>query len=213
MNTQTLLAFSAVAGLAIASPGPSILLTLRNGSTFGARSVAWSALGNICGVFCLSTAAILGLGVVLKSSAMLFGVVKIIGALYLFYVGLRHLFGRAAVIVDDTGTIKAHVIPNRRALYREAFLTAATNPKAILFFTALFPQFVNAQAPMVPQFFILTGIFMCISYLTHMSYAMLASRAKGFLLKPALAKWMNRVVGAVFISFGGLLLALRRQAV
>ena len=189
------------------------MLTLRNGSTFGARSVIWSALGNICGVFCLSTAAILGLGVVLKSSAVLFGVVKIIGALYLFYVGLRHLFGRAAVIVDDSGTIQAHLSPTRRTLYREAFLTAATNPKAILFFTALFPQFVNAQAPMVPQFFILTGIFMCISYLTHMSYAMLAARAKGFLLKPTLAKWMNRVVGTVFISFGGLLLALRRQAV
>ncbi|HXA48428.1 MAG TPA: LysE family transporter, partial [Burkholderiaceae bacterium] len=121
--------------------------------------------------------------------------------------------GRAAVIVDDSGAIKAHVIPTRRTLYREAFLTAATNPKAILFFTALFPQFVNAQAPMVPQFFILTGIFMVISYLTHLSYALLAARAKGFLLKPAMAKWMNRVVGAVFISFGSLLLALRRQAV
>jgi threonine/homoserine/homoserine lactone efflux protein len=213
MNTQSLLAFAVVAGLAILTPGPSILLTLRNGASFGARSVMWSALGNICGVFCLSTAAILGLGVMLKSSALLFGVVKLIGALYLFYVGVRHLFGRATVLAEESAHSENEPTPSRQALYREAFLTAATNPKAVLFFTALFPQFVNAQAALVPQFFILTGIFMGISYTAHMSYALLASRAKGFLLRPALAKWMNRVVGTVFISFGALLLALRRQAV
>lgn len=213
MNTQSLLAFAVVAGLAILTPGPSILLTLRNGASFGARSVMWSALGNICGVFCLSTAAILGLGVMLKSSALLFGVVKLIGALYLFYVGVRHLFGRATVLAEESAHSENEPTPSRKALYREAFLTAATNPKAVLFFTALFPQFVNAQAALVPQFFILTGIFMGISYTAHMSYALLASRAKGFLLKPTLAKWMNRVVGTVFISFGALLLALRRQAV
>ena len=213
MNTQSLLAFAVVAGLAILTPGPSILLTLRNGASFGARSVMWSALGNICGVFCLSTAAILGLGVMLKSSALLFGVVKLIGALYLFYVGVRHLFGHSTVLAEESAHSENEPTPSRQALYREAFLTAATNPKAVLFFTALFPQFVNAQAALVPQFFILTGIFMGISYTAHMSYALLASRAKGFLLRPALAKWMNRVVGTVFISFGALLLALRRQAV
>ncbi|MDR3479319.1 MAG: LysE family translocator [Burkholderiaceae bacterium] len=213
MNTQSLLAFAVVAGLAILTPGPSILLTLRNGASFGARSVMWSALGNICGVFCLSTAAILGLGVMLKSSALLFGVVKLIGALYLFYVGVRHLFGHSTVLAEESAHSENEPTPSRQALYREAFLTAATNPKAVLFFTALFPQFVNAQAALLPQFFILTGIFMCLSYTAHMSYALLASRAKGFLLRPALAKWMNRVVGTVFISFGALLLALRRQAV
>ena len=185
MNTQSLLAFAVVAGLAILTPGPSILLTLRNGASVGARSVMWSALGNICGVFCLSTAAILGLGVMLKSSALLFGVVKLIGALYLFYVGVRHLFGRATVLAEESAHSENEPTPSRQALYREAFLTAATNPKAVLFFTALFPQFVNAQAALVPQFFILTGIFMGISYTAHMSYALLASRAKGFLLRQA----------------------------
>lgn len=213
MNTQSLLAFAFVAGLAALTPGPAILLALRNGATFGTRSVIWSALGNICGLFCLSTAAILGLGVLLKSSALLFGAVKLIGALYLFYVGVRHLFGRATLLADTSKDNRGTTMPGRRALYREAILTAATNPKGVMFFTALFPQFLDAQVPLAPQFFILTGIFMCISYTAHMSYALLASRAKGFLLKPALAKWMNRVVGTVFISFGALLLALRRQAV
>ena len=213
MNTQTLLTFTAFAALAIMSPGPSILLTLRNGASFGVRSVMWSALGNICGVFCLSVAAILGLGVLLKSSALLFGAVKIVGALYLFYIGLRQLFGASTVLVSEADDKESSIAPQPKKLYREAFLTAATNPKAILFFTALFPQFVNAHSSLLPQFLILTGIFMAVSYTTHMSYALIASRARNLLQKPSFSKWVSRVVGTAFIGFGTLLLTLRRQSV
>ncbi len=212
MNTHTILTFAAVAGLSIATPGPAVLLTLRNGASSGAKSVAWSALGNICGVFCLSVAAILGLGMMLKSSALLFGIVKLIGASYLFYIGLRHLFGRATVVADAQINSQPKIAPARGGLYQEAFLTAATNPKAVLFFTALFPQFLDTQAPLMSQFFILTGVFMALSYAIHMGYAVLASRAGKVLYKPGFAKAMNRIVGTVFVSFGALLLSLRRQA-
>jgi threonine/homoserine/homoserine lactone efflux protein len=213
MNTHTILAFTAIAALSIMSPGPAVLLSLRNGASYGARSVLWSAFGNVSGGFCLSAAAILGLGVVLKSSALLFGAVKIMGAMYLFYIGLRHLFGRSSALGSESFDAQLVNEPGRHKLYGEAFLTAATNPKALLFFTALFPQFVDARAPLLPQFLVLTGIFMLLSYLTHIGYALLASRARGMLLRPMFAKWVNRVVGAAFISFGSLLLALRRQAV
>jgi threonine/homoserine/homoserine lactone efflux protein len=211
MEIHTMLTFTAVAALAIATPGPAVLLTVRNGASMGVQSVAWSALGNICGVFCLSVAAILGLGVMLSTSALLFGVVKLIGALYLFYVGLRHLFGRVAVMGDEENSA---IIckPDRARLYREAFLTAATNPKAVLFFTALFPQSLDVQSALMPQFFILTGIFMALSYGIHITYALLASRAGKALRKPGFAKIMNRLVGAVFVSFGTLLLTLRRPS-
>lgn len=211
MHLQTVLAFATVAALAILSPGPAVLLSLRNGATLGPRAVLWSALGNICGVCCLSIAAILGLGVVLKSSAYLFGLVKLAGAGYLFYVGIRHLRGRAVVVPEDDvpGTLAT---TRRRDLYREGFLIAATNPKAVLFFTALFPQFIDAQQALLPQFVLLTAIFMLISYAAHLGYATVAAHARGALLRPFFAKWINRIVGAVFVGFGALLLALRRQA-
>lgn len=212
MSPQTLLAFATVATLAILSPGPAVLLSLRNGATLGARAVRWSALGNISGVCCLSIAAILGLGVVLKSSVILFGLVKIAGAAYLFYVGLRHLFGHAVSLPVETGMASAPRVVRRRDLYREGFLIAATNPKAVLFFTALFPQFIDARAALLPQFLLLTGVFMSISYAAHLGYATVAARARGALLRPWFAKWLNRLVGAVFVAFGALLLALRRQA-
>lgn len=212
MNLQNLLAFSAVAAVAIVSPGPATLLALRNSVSFGLRTVVWSSLGNVSGLFCLSAAAMLGLGVMLNSSALLFEAVKLLGALYLFYIGARHLFGRARVLAPDTGTSPATARPLRRRLYLEALLTASTNPKPILFFTALFPQFLDAQAPLLPQFFILTGTFMALSFLSLLSYALLAVRARRWLAQPRLALWVDRGVGATFVSFGIALLALRRQA-
>lgn len=210
MHLQTLATYALVSFLAIASPGPAILLTLRNGANFGASSVLWSGVGNLLGVFCLSLAAIFGLGVVLMSSAALFMVVKFAGAGYLFYVGVRHLFGKSRVLAAALDG-KESASPGRALLCREAFLTAVTNPKAILFFTALFPQFVDPHASLGQQFFILTLTFMAISYMTHLLYAALASRAMRLLVKPAFARWVDRTVGVAFIAFGSLLLTWRRK--
>ena len=84
MELETTLAFAAVAIIAILSLGPAILLALRNSITFGMNAAIWSSLGNILGLFCLSASAMLGLGLLLKSSALLFGFVKILGAVYFF---------------------------------------------------------------------------------------------------------------------------------
>jgi threonine/homoserine/homoserine lactone efflux protein len=217
MNLQTCATFALVAGLAIASPGPAVLLTIRNGTSYGAPSVIWSALGNICGVFLLSTASILGLGVVLMSSAWLFTVIKIFGALYLFYIGFKNLFKTTAALPGqpdiDTTDANLSPMPDRLALYSEGLLTAVTNPKALLFFTALFPQFVQTNAPVMSQFIILTGIFMGISLLIHMVYGRAAARAAKILQRPSYSRWVNRLVGATFITFGGLLLAFRQSRV
>lgn len=212
MSIQTLLAFSAIALVTVMSPGPATLLAVRNAAAYGARSVLWSALGNVCGMFFLSSAAILGLGVLLTSSALLFGAVKILGACYLFYIGVRQMFGNAPALAADAQQTAAALTPRRGKLFAEAFLTAATNPKALLFFTALFPQFLHADSPLLPQFLILMAVFMVLSYLTHQGFAIIASRANGLLLRPALTRWVNRVLGATFISFGALLLTWRRQA-
>jgi len=212
MNLETVLAYTAVATVAILSPGPAILLALRNSVAFGLRSVVWSSLGNISGLFCLSSAAMLGLGLLLNSSAVLFSVVKVLGALYLFYVGIRHLFGRTSAFASDPATPMKTRTSAPLQLYREAFLMAAINPKPILFFTALFPQFISAREPLLPQFLILTGIFMTLSFITLLGYASVAGRARALLRRPRVARWVDRTIGTVFISFGTALLSLRRVA-
>lgn len=210
MNLETTLAFSAVASIAAVSPGPAILLALRNGLTFGIRAVVWSSLGNITGLLCLSAAAMLGLGLMLKSSALLFSIVKVLGAMYLFYIGMRHLLGRTSLMQVEACQADSSRAYRPYRLYREALFIAAFNPKPILFFTALFPQFISTQEPLLPQFLILTGIFMLLSFITLIAYASVAARAKRALQRPSFLTWVNRVFGAVFIAFGASLLALRR---
>ncbi len=211
MQAHTLVAFTAVAAVAILSPGPATLLALRNSMAWGPRTAIWSTLGNVCGLFCLSAAAMLGLGVVLQSSALLFGIVKLVGAGYLAYVGVRQLTGRGVALVPPVGDAIA-APPARGRLFGEALLTAGTNPKPILFFTALFPQFLDARAPLMAQFLVLTGLFCALSFASLVTYAALASRARALLARPRFSLWLNRSVGALFVGFGAALLTLRRQA-
>ena len=210
MDLHSLLAFTLVAAIAIASPGPATLMAINNSLAHGQRSAVWSSLGNGSGLFCLSAAAMLGLGALLASSEMLFNAVKIIGAGYLFYLGARQLLKKTPVQAD---TAKATANkPTPLKLYKSAFLTAVTNPKATMFFTALFPQFIDQGAALLPQFLTLTGIFVALSLASLSLYAALAARAKGLLTRPESLRWVNRVVGTTFIGFGAAILAMRRQA-
>jgi len=187
------------------------MLAIRNGAAGGVRAVVPSTLGNVTGLFLLSAAAMLGLGVVLQSSALLFTALKIAGAAYLIYVGLRHLLGRAHIAPPEDAAVGA--APRRPGrLYLEATFVAAMNPKPILFFTALFPQFLNAHEPLLPQFFILTGIFMAMSLVSLLTYGALARRARRLLRQPRIVVWLNRLVGSIFVAFGLALLRLKRSA-
>ncbi|WP_342067314.1 LysE family translocator [Achromobacter kerstersii] len=212
MQSATLITYSLVAAASVISPGPATMLAIRNGAAGGVRAVVPSTLGNVTGLFLLSAAAMLGLGVVLQSSAMLFMALKVAGAAYLIYVGLRHLMGRAHIAPPEA---LAADLPPRRAgvLYLEATFVAAMNPKPILFFTALFPQFLNAQEPLLPQFFVLTGIFMTMSLASLLTYGALARRARNALRRPRIVVWLNRLVGSIFVAFGIALLRLKRSTV
>jgi homoserine/homoserine lactone efflux protein len=212
MDTQTLLTYIAVASVSILSPGPAVLLALRNSLSHGMRAVFWSSLGNVIGLFTLSAASMVGLGALMKTSSTLFTVVKIVGAAYLIYLSLRQILGKSKLLQSASDPSHSAISPHGFALFREAFFVAATNPKPVLFFSALFPQFLNTTAPIVPQFFMLTGIFMVISFVTLLVYASLAGRARHWFVNEHAMTWANRAFGSVFIGFGTALLFLKRPA-
>lgn len=212
MDSHSLLAFTLVGAIAIASPGPATLMAINNSLAHGQRSAIWSSLGNASGLFCLSAAAMLGLGALLASSEVLFNAVKIIGACYLFYLGIKQLTKKGPMLAQGADDDMTKSRPTRSKLYKSAFLTAVTNPKATMFFTALFPQFIDQSEALLPQFLILTSIFMALSVTSLSVYAALASRAKGWLTRPELSRWVSRVVGTTFIGFGAAILTMRRQA-
>ena len=200
MDFTVWILFVAVAFIAIVSPGPATLLTVSNSLTHGTRSVYLSALGNEMGIFILSLSAILGLGVVLQTSATLFLIVKVIGAAYLIYLGIRQWRSKTNLFSQTDALSK--LSKSHTHFFREGFLIAVTNPKAVLFFTALFPQFINLNNALVPQFFIMTLTFMVMSFLTLVTYGKLAFKAKNWFSTQRRVKWFNHIVGGLFVAIG-----------
>lgn len=205
MDISIWLVFTAVATAAIFSPGPAVFLAISNSIRFGITKVIFSSFGNIAGLFILSTAAIFGLGAILSTSTYLFLLVKILGAAYLIYLGVRQWRSRANFFAEtDESSLKESKQKNKSnfKFFSEGFLIAITNPKAILFFTALFPPFIDTTKALPQQFLIMTFTFMFISFISLMVYGFLASRAKNWFQVGNRSTWFNRTLGSIFVMIG-----------
>lgn len=210
MSIDIVLIYTVVAFFYVLSPGPAVFLAIANGITTNMKVVAMSSLGNILGLFFLSGISILGLGALLLSSAYLFMAVKIVGAMYLVYLGLKQW--RQAKKILPLGYGQIPVTPKKIGRYFiESFFLAATNPKPILFFIALFPQFLSMEQPIAPQFFILTSIFMSISFFVLCAYGYLAKTTRGIFSRGSFMQWFHRVTGSLFIIMGLSLLKLKNN--
>lgn len=210
MNTDTLMMYLLISFFYVISPGPAILLAIFNSISHGMRAVMIGALGNITGLFILSLVSVGGLGAILMASTTLFMVVKILGASYLIYLGARQLFSRKRQM-----TLQAEGAAEQRSglsHYREGLLLAVTNPKPILFFGALFPQFIDLNYALAPQFSVMTGAFMLFSFISLSCYGLIAQSAKGFLTGGQGMKWFHRVTGGLFVSMGVGLLSFKSAA-
>ena len=208
MNYDLLLMYSVVSFFYIISPGPAIFLAISNGMTTNMKIVALSSLGNIFGLFLLSAIAISGLGALLVASSTLFMVTKLLGASYLIYLGVRQFRnGKEQLLPSEEDTNQL----NRRyvSYFKEGFFLASTNPKPILFFTALFPQFLDIETAIIPQFFIMTAIFMFFSFVSLFSYGFISKAAKHFLANQDNIAWFHRITGGIFIIMGVGLLQLK----
>ncbi|MBN3798463.1 LysE family translocator [Burkholderia sp. Ac-20392] len=210
MHETTLLIFAAVAFVGIATPGPTVLLALTNGSRYGVRRAAYGFAGAMLSDFVLIVAVALGLGALLMASAFWFSVVKWLGAAYLAYVGIRLLMSKGAldVAVADGGAASSR---HNASIFAKSFLTAVTNPKGYLFFSAFLPQFLDPSAPLAPQYVALAVTFALLDGVVMFGYALLGARAVR-LLKRAGALWLERTCGAMLLALAGSLALYRRHA-
>ena len=189
---------------ATATPGPAVLFIMTNSTLHGWRKATFAALGNIVGLFSLGILAVAGLGTILKTSELIFNMIKYAGAAYLIYLGLKMIFQKSL----DFDALKNQLTSTNMSsqkLFFQALGVAMSNPKAIVFLTALFPQFVNVNNALIPQFSMLIATLMIFSFSFLMFYALLAHTAKTWLAKPSKMKAVNRISGSIFIGFGILL--------
>ena len=208
MSFESWLVFVVAAMLISLSPGANNLLALTNGLRFGAgRSLA--AVGGRIGAFAVMIViAALGLGAVLAASELAFQVIKWAGVAYLVYLGLRALTAPAAAPNDPGGMARAH--QSVAVMARREFLVALGNPKAILVFTAVFPQFVVPGEPALPQFLVIGLTFLGTEVLAAFAYV-LSGKVFAPLLRDR-AALVNRITGGLLLAAAGLLASASRRA-
>ncbi|WFE73972.1 LysE family translocator [Roseinatronobacter sp. S2] len=211
MSFELWLAFAAASAVLLAIPGPTILLVISYALGHGRKAARATVAGVALGDFTAMTASMLGLGVLLATSATLFTVLKWIGAAYLIYLGIK--LWRAPV---SSGHASADTenLPKERPLriFLHTYVVTALNPKSIIFFVAFLPQFMSPAQPLLPQMVIFETTFLLLATLNAAFYALLASMARKSIRKPSVQRAVNRVGGSLMIGAGALAAGWKRAA-
>ncbi|HLF20458.1 MAG TPA: LysE family translocator [Bacteroidota bacterium] len=183
----------------IAIPGPAVLLVSAQGLKYGSRSSLYGAFGISSANALFFFLSAFGLGTIIINAGSLFEWIKYVGAAYLVFTGMR------TILYSFKKESKKAVEPVEKHgfLFVQAFVTQASNPKAILFFVALLPQFVDATANVAAQFLILGTTTIVVETLILFAYGWLAGKSKALLrTSESVGKIQNWVVGCILILLG-----------
>ena len=201
VSADRLLAFAAMSFLLIVVPGPSVLFVIGRALAQGRRAALTSVVGNTLGAYVIVVAVALGVGAVVARSTLAFTVLKLAGAAYLVYLGVKAWRQRGSLPVDVNGDG-----PERGSLRTlwEGFGVGVANPKTIVFFAAALPQFVDPdQGHVVAQMLLLGLIFNCIALASDSVWGLGASVARDwFARSPRRLAAIGRVGGLSMIGLG-----------
>ena len=207
MDIQIWLAFVAASTALLLIPGPTVLLVLSYAISQGRRVALATVAGVVLGDLLAMTASLAGLGALVLASAVLFTVLKWIGAAYLIYLGvglIRSAAHPTPGMVQDVARAPAGRV------FAHAAAVTALNPKSIVFFIAFVPQFVSADHALAPQFAVLTATFVSLAAINALLCAVLADRLRGKIARPAVLARLSRLGGAALIAMGLATVAFKR---
>lgn len=196
-----LLAFVLVAIPIILVPGPSVLFVIGRSLALGRTGGLLSVVGNAAGALVIAVAVAFGVGILIAQSAVLFMIVKIAGALYLIWLGIQAIRHRR----DAATTATSAVAPRSTTrLLVEGFIVGVTNPKTIVFFIAMLPQFVNYSAGNIPlQMLLLGAVFVVLALVSDSAWALAAGSARDwFARSPRRISTLGATGGVVMIGLG-----------
>jgi threonine/homoserine/homoserine lactone efflux protein len=208
MNLHTWWLFVAMAFVVSATPGPNMLLVMSHSARFGWRAAVATMCGcmsSLLAMMCISAA---GMGALLQAFPTVFDALRLAGAAYLAYLGLMAWRSPVADAVD-VGEPAPRETAVPKHLYRQGMLVAASNPKAILFAAAFFPQFLDPAAPKLPQFSILLATFAVIEVSWYLVYALSGHKLSHYLRQASVMRVFNRVTGGAFMGFAALMAMVR----
>ncbi|MEM7403670.1 MAG: LysE family translocator [Pseudomonadota bacterium] len=206
MSLEVWITFLIASSALLAVPGPTVLLVVSYALGRG-RQTGWATVPGVAlGDFTAMTASLLGAGAVLAASATLFTALKICGAAYLIWLGIR--LWKARPTLDDAPERRAS--DSARRMFWHAYVVTALNPKGIVFFVAFVPQFVDPSQPVLLQFAILEGTFLALAAANTIAWVVMAGSLQSHFRDPAVLRWVNGA-GASCLIGAGLLTAFARR--
>jgi len=181
-------------------PGPSMLLALTHGMNYGAKRTLSSAMGNVTVTLVQASISIAGLGTILVASEAVFNIIKWAGAAYLIYIGVGLFLSpmRSLPLSEYDNPGKELSL---RKMYLQAVFVTAGNPKAIVFFTAIFPQFIDPDFYLIQSCMLLV-ICAFVAFACFMIYAIGGQEIVSLFSKTTVGKYINRGIGLTFIGVG-----------
>jgi len=202
-GTQDLTLFIISGLLLNIAPGPDSLLIMARSASQGWRAGSAAALGIGTGTCVHVLAAALGLSAVMAASSWAFGLVKLLGAAYLVYLGLSLLLKRGAPELTKQAPVPPTPRP-LRSIYLQGLLTNVLNPKVALFFLAFVPQFIAPDAASKPLAFVFLGLVFNLNGMLwcHFLAWSTAQASRRISASERLVAWLNRAIGALFLGFG-----------
>ena len=187
-------------GMALIAPGPDLVMAVRNSIIHSRQAGIFTAFGFALGVGVHVTYTLTGIAVLISKSVLLFNIIKFAGAAYLFYMGYKALRSKGFEDHGEFNRPAQRPMSNIRAI-RSGFLTNLLNPKATLFFVAIFSQFVGPDTSTGFQILYgLTCVVMCAVWFSLVALLLTGARVKSIFLRTS--RWIDRVCGVLFIGLG-----------
>ena len=186
--------------LAVASPGPDFAIVVRESVAHGRRAGTWTAVGVGTGIFVHVAYSLLGIGLIVSQSIVLFNALKWLAAAYLFYIGIKALRARPA----PAGALDAladGLVRSARSAFMTGFVTNGLNPKATLFFLSLFTVVINPHTPLTVQ----AGYGVYLAFATGLWFCLVALLFSQPKVRSGFARmgyWFDRMMGAVLVGLG-----------
>jgi threonine/homoserine/homoserine lactone efflux protein len=199
IDTATLITYVAIVLGFVFIPGPATLLTVARATSSGTKVGIATGAGIAAGDVIHTFMAIVGISAIIATSAVLFSIVKYLGAAYLVFLGIQ------AILAKTPANLKGSALPLRSGTaFRQAILAEVLNPKTALFFLAFLPQFVRPDNGSVAlQLSILGIIFVVLGLLSTVVFAVCAGSLGSFLRRhPAALQWQGKIVGSVYCALG-----------
>jgi len=204
LEYEQIVLFAVIIFVASVSPGPNVLIVLTNSISYGMRGASFTILGNISCLFCIALLAAFGVGSIISSTPVAYIAMKIVGGIFIGWIGFK-LILRTFKKQNSTSELNIErQIADRGSIsfFSEAFLISASNPKSILFLSAVFPQFIDNTKPLVTQFLVMFSVIIFIVSSVHIFYALIASKLITRKISSSVSKWFSRLTGGTFICLG-----------